>query len=76
MSRGEKVSFASACNVVMMQLASVDSIFASCGQLGYGTCKLVQLEPFCYEFQLLIVQFRLPFLGSVVEPDCHVKVVH
>ena len=74
--RGEEISFACACNIVTMQLASADSILASCGQLGCEIWKLVKLEPFCYEFQLLIVQFRVPLLGSVVEPDCHVEVVH
>ena len=33
-SRGEEVSFASVCNIATMQVASDDSIFASCGQLG------------------------------------------
>ena len=35
------------------------------GQLGCGIWKRVQLEPFCYEFQLLIVQFRVQMLGFV-----------
>ena len=41
--RGEAVSFASICNIVMMQLARDNSIFASPEQLGCGIWKLVQL---------------------------------
>ena len=47
-SRGDEVSFVSTCDIVTMQLASDDSIFASRGQLGCGIWKLVQ--PFRYEF--------------------------
>ena len=68
--------FASACSIVTMQLASDDSMLASCGQLVCVICKLFQLEPFRYQFQLLIVHFRVIPLGSVVEPDCHVEVLH
>ena len=75
-SRGEEVSSASTCKIVTMQSASDDSILASCGQLGYGMWKLVQLEPFATNSRSLIVQFRVTLLRSVVEPNCHVNVVH
>ena len=38
--------------------------------------KRLQLEAFCYEFQLIIVQLRVLLLGAVVEPDWRVEAVH
>ena len=75
-SRGEEVSLANACNIVQMQLASARLNLESCAQHGCGFWELGQLELFCYEFQRLNIQFRVPLLGSVTEPDCHVEVVH
>ena len=72
MCRLKEVSPSGASDIVAMELASDDPIFAPGGQLRV----LIQLEAFCNHCYLLVVQLRVPLLRLGIAPDSHIKVVY
>ena len=76
MCRLKEVSPSGAGDIVAMELASDDPIFAPGGQLGGRVRELMQLEAFCNHCYLLVVQLRVPLLRLGIAPDSHIKVVY